>query len=225
MIRINLLPHREMRRERRKKEFVGMAVVSAVVGAGLALMAAGFMTQQISAQVARNEFIKKKNAELDEKIAKIANLQSEIEALKARQTAVENLQSDRTLPVHLLDELVARVPEGVQLRSITQTDLKVTLGGIAQSNDRVSDLLNQLAYQTPWMEKPELVEIKALAPVATPGKDKDNSKRAYEFSVNVLLKRPNRKNDPMKVADASTVAPAAGAAQTTSTAAAPVKAQ
>ena len=130
-------------------------------------------------------------------IKEIATLRSEIAALKARQQAVENLQSDRTLPVHLLDELVKRVPEGIFLRSIKQDDLKVTLIGVAQSNDRVSELLRQLSYQTPWLEKPELVEIKAGI-ISGDKNDKNvkEPKRAFDFTLTTLLKRPGKPEAP-----------------------------
>jgi type IV pilus assembly protein PilN len=192
MININLLPHREMRRERRKKEFIGLSTFTAVAAGGVAFLVITTIAQMISSQESRNEFIKKENAALDKQIAEIASLQSEIDALKARQGAVENLQADRTLPVHLLDELVKRVPEGIQLREIKQEDLKVTFSGLAQSQDRVSEVIRQLAYQTPWLEKPELGEIKAIAITAEKGKD---AKRAFEFKLTALLKRPGNPED------------------------------
>jgi type IV pilus assembly protein PilN len=193
MIRINLLPHREMRRERRKKDFIGMAVMAGIIGAGASFMMITFISQMIGTQNTRNEFIKAENTRLEAKIKDIASLRTEIEALKARQRAVENLQSDRTLPVHLLDELVKRVPEGIQLKSLKQDDLKVTLVGIAQSNDRISELLRQLAYQTEWLEKPELGESKAIV---IGDKTSKEAKRAFEFSISTLLKRPAKPVDP-----------------------------
>ncbi len=214
MIRINLLPHREMRRERRKKDFIGLGIFSAIGAAGVAFLAVTFVTQLISDQTARNEFIKKENVKLDEQIKEIAGLQSDIEALKARQSAVENLQSDRTLPVHLLDELVKRTPEGIQIREIKQQDLRVNIKGYAQSNDRVSELLRQLAYQTPWLEKPELVEIKSTI-FADRTKNKEE-KRGFEFNLSVLLKRPTKAVDgPVKAttAQAAQTTPAVAAAK------------
>lgn len=225
MIKINLLPHREMRRERRKKDFVGFGMFVGIVAAGIAFLGITFVAGMISDQNARNEFIKAKNTELDGQIKEIAELQSEIDALKARQLAVENLQSDRTLPVHLLDELVKRVPEGIQLKSIKQEELKVTLVGIAQSNDRVSELLRQLAYQTPWLEKPELNEIKAGAG-KNDNRDKEKDfKRGFEFSLSALLKRPQRQGEVGKDGRINAAAPVDGskpAVKPASVSAAPV---
>ena len=189
MIRINLLPHREMRRERRKKDFIGLGIFCGILSAGACFLMVTFIAQMISAQNARNEFVKAENTKLEVQIKEISTLRSEIAALKARQQAVENLQSDRTLPVHLLDELVKRVPEGIFLKSIKQDDLKVTLVGVAQSNDRVSELLRQLSYNTPWLEKPELVEIKASI---LGDKTAKEPKKAFEFSLTTLLKRPGK---------------------------------
>ena len=81
--------------------------------------------------------------------------------MRARQQAVEDLQADRNLPVHLLTELVKQMPDGVYIVSMRQDNQTVTLQGVAQSNERVSELLRNLANNTPWFSKPELVEIVA----------------------------------------------------------------
>lgn len=191
MIRINLLPHREIRRERRKKEFVGLAIATAVASGVVAVVVGAVINQMIAVQAERNTFLKDENAKLDAQIKEIANLRAEIDGLRARQQAVENLQSDRTMPVHLLDELVRVAPDGLYLRQVKQEDMKVTLIGHAQSNERVSELLRNLAYHTPWLEKPELGEIKLvmLAAPAGTGASREG-RRAYEFTLNALLKRP-----------------------------------
>lgn len=185
MIRINLLPHREMRRERRKKDYVAQMVLAAIVGAGALLLGGVAINQQISAQQARNDFIAAENKILDEQIKEIASLHAEIDALKARAKAVENLQRDRTIPVHLLDELVKHTPEGIYLRSIKQNEGKVAIHGYAQSNQRISELLRNLATLTPWMERPELVEIKAIS---APGSKAEDGRRVFEFLLNALVK-------------------------------------
>ena len=188
MIRINLLPHREMRRERRKKDFIGMCVLTAVAAAGVAFLVGLGINQQISIQNERNAFIESENKKLDLQIKEIATLRQEIDALKARQGAVENLQSDRTLPVHLLDELVKQTPEGIYLKSIKQDDKRVLLNGYAQSNERISELLRNLASGSPWMERPELIEIKAM----TLGQANNKEARLiFEFSLNTLVKSPS----------------------------------
>jgi len=194
MIRINLLPHREMRRERRKKDFLALSVLTVVAGATIALVVALGINGQIEAQDARNNFIKRENAKLDEQIKEIALLKQEIEALRARQEAVESLQRDRTLPVHVMDELVKHTPEGIQLKQLKQVERRITLNGLAQSNERVSQLLRSLAHDTPWLERPELVEIKAvtLGKPDARGKQKDpaSERRVYQFSLNASIKAP-----------------------------------
>jgi type IV pilus assembly protein PilO len=155
MIRINLLPHREMRRERRKKDFVGTIAITAVAGAALAFAGGFVINQQIEAQSARNAFVKAAIAKLDIEIAEIKNLEQEIASLQARQKAVEDLQSDRTVPVHLFDELVKLMPEGVFLEKLDQLDLKVNMHGFAQSNERVAELLRNLGDDNEWLEKPQ----------------------------------------------------------------------
>ena len=187
MIRINLLPHREMRRERRKKDFVGLVALVGIAAAAAAIMVGFGINQQISAQTDRNEFIKSANAKLDEQIKEIATLRREIESLKARQAAVENLQSDRTTPVHLLDELVKHTPEGIFLKQIKQEDRKLALFGYAQSNERVSELLRNLSNNTAWVERPDLVEIKAVTLGSPNQKD---SRTVYEFSEKAGARAP-----------------------------------
>lgn len=190
MIRINLLPHRELRRERRKKELLGLAATCAAA-AGAAIAAVGMAIGQAGdTQAARNALLEAENARLDAQIKEIASLHAEIDGLRARQQAVENLQSDRTVPVHLLDELVRHTPDGLHLRQVRQEDMKVTLTGYAQSNERVSALLRSLAYSTPWLEKPELVEIKLATLPAPAGAAAREPRRAYEFTLNALLRRP-----------------------------------
>lgn len=212
-IRINLLPHREMRRERRKKDFIGLLTLCAIAAAGVAFAVGLGINQQIDSQVARNEFIKGENAKLDEQIKEIASLRDEINSLKARQGAVESLQSDRTTPVHLLDELVKQTPEGIFLKQIKQDDRRVTLVGFAQSNERVSELLRNLANQTVWIERPELIEIKST-PLGGPNANRDKDKEGkvvYEFSMTASVKAPAAVKPATKTTDANAVAPLASA--------------
>lgn len=185
MIRVNLLPHREMRRERRKKEFIGLMAATGIAGAVVALVVGSTFSQMVSAQEKRNEFLRTENAKLDTQIKEIATLRAEIDSLRKRQEAVENLQADRTIPVHLLDELVRQMPEGMHLRNLRQDDLKIAMTGTAQSQERVAELIRNILYNAPWLEKPELGEIKAV-PINSKEKD---SKRIFEFTVNAMLKR------------------------------------
>ena len=189
MIRINLLPHREEKRRQRKAAFMRMLVLSAASGAALVIAAAGFFATRISNQTQRNDFIKAENAKLDEQIKEIAALKQEIDGLKARQQAVEDLQSDRNQPVYLMDELVKQVPEGIYLRSFKQDNQRVVLNGYAQSNERVSELLRNLSNNSPWLERPDLIEIRS----AGVGQGRD-AKRVFDFTVNVGIKRPRDKD-------------------------------
>ena len=191
MIRINLLPHREMRREKRKKDFVGSMAIAGIAGAVLVFAGGVLINQQIEAQTERNTYIQSAIQKLDLEIAEIKSLEEAIASLKARQTAVENLQSDRTIPVHLFDELVKLMPEGVFLEKLVQSELKVSLSGIAQSNERVAELLRNLSDRSEWMESPNLDEIKELI-VKDSGAGTSRTgdvRRAYEFTLNVLVKR------------------------------------
>lgn len=188
MIKINLLPHREAKRKERKNAFVALLFLSAIIGGAIVLTVGGIIANKISNQTQRNEFIKAENARLDGQIKEIATLKQEIEALKARQQAVEDLQSDRNQPVYLMDELVKQVPEGVYLKSFKQTGQRVALNGFAQSNERVSELLRNLSNNSPWLERPDLIEIRS----AGTGQGKD-AKKVFDFTINVGIKRPRDK--------------------------------
>jgi type IV pilus assembly protein PilN len=186
MILINLLPHREERRQRRKKAFYGGLVISAVVGLAIAGVWYLVLQELIGTQQERNAYLGSEIKKLEEQIKDIATLKAEIESLKARQKAVEDLQADRNLPVHLLNELVKQTPEGVYLTVIKQDGQVVAVNGIAQTNERVSEFLRNTAYNSTWLERPELVEIKA-ANVTTATREQ---KRLFDFSVRVSIKRP-----------------------------------
>ena len=194
MVKINLLPHREARRKERKTAFVAMLIAAVFVGGLMVLAVGGVIATRIAGQTERNAFIKAENDKLDVQIREIATLKQEIEALKARQQAVEDLQSDRNQPVYLMDELVRQVPEGTYLRSFKQAGQKVTLNGYAQSNERVSELLRNLGNVSPWLERPDLVEIRA----ATTGQGKD-LRKVFEFTVNVGIKRSREVDAPAAV--------------------------
>lgn len=208
-IRINLLPHREMRRERRRKDFVGLLGLTAILAGGCAFLVGLVINGWIETQDARNAFIEAESRKLEGQIKEIASLRQEIDALKARQAAVESLQSDRTMPVHLLDELTRQTPEGVFLRSVRQVDKKVTLNGFAQSNERVSELLRNLSGQTPWLDRPELVEIKAAS--FGPPNNARESRRVFEFQLHATLSNPAAAADDARAAAGPSARPAARA--------------
>lgn len=189
MTRINLLPHREIRRKQRKKEFFSLLLLAAIVGAMIVLGIGAVIAGQVSSQEQRNHFIKDEIAKLDEQIKEIATLKQEIEGLKARQVAVEDLQSDRNQPVYLMDELVRQVPEGVYLRAFKQEGQRVVMNGYAQSNERVSELLRNLSNSSPWLERPDLIEIRSTGL----GQGRD-AKKVFDFTINVGIKRPRDKD-------------------------------
>jgi len=208
VILINLLPHREEKRRQRKRAF--FATLGACAVLGLAIAGAWYLVllQLTSAQQARNDFLKGEIGRLELQIKDIATLRAEIEALKARQKAVEGLQTDRNMPVYLLDELVKQTPEGVYLTSIKQNGQVVLVSGMAQTNERVSEFLRNTLYNSPWLERPELVEIKtAVAPSGTAAAGRDQ-RRLNEFSMRLTLKRPQA-----PAAAASAPAGAASAAE------------
>jgi len=185
VILINLLPHREAARKRRKDVFNVSLGIAALMGGLLAgAIYLGYQSQ-ISSQQGKNQFLRTEITKLDGQIKDIAGLEAEIAALLARQQAVENLQADRNLPVHLLTELVNQLPDGVFIASMRQDNQIVTLQGTAQSNERVSELLRNLANNTPWFAKPELVEIVAGSVTLSPREQK----RVSNFTVRVRLVR------------------------------------
>ncbi|MGS0741900.1 PilN domain-containing protein [Glaciimonas sp. GG7] len=186
MIKINLLPHREAKRKQRKNAFFTMLGLSAFVGLLLVLLLGAYFANSVSNQNARNHFIAAENTRLDGEIKEIVSLKQDIASLKARQQAVENLQSDRNQPVYLMDELVKQVPEGIYLRGFKQDGQRVVVSGYAQSNERVSGLLRNLSNNSAWLERPDLIEIRA----ANLGSGKD-SKRVFDFTINVGIKRPS----------------------------------
>jgi type IV pilus assembly protein PilN len=209
VILINLLPHREERRKRRKIAYFAGLGVAAV--AGLAAVGIWYVVlQQLTvAQQERNAFLGSEIKKLEVQIADIAALKAEIESLKARQKAVEDLQVDRNVPVHVLNELVKQTPEGVYYTSVKQDGQVLTVGGIAQTNQRVSELLFNTSNNSEWLVKPELVEIKV-----TGGQTRDQ-KRLYDFSMRLNVKRPQDKAtaeaaaQPARAASAAASAPAA----------------
>ncbi len=186
MILINLLPHREERRKRRKAAFFIGLGVSAAVGLLIVGLWYVLVLQMTSAQQERNQFLSAEIKKLEIQIKDIAKLRAEIESLKARQKAVENLQTDRNIPVHVLNELVRQTPEGVYFTSVKQEGQVLVLSGIAQTNERVSELLRNTAYNSEWLTRPELVEIR-VSNIQTASR---GQKRLFEFSMRVTIKRP-----------------------------------
>lgn len=186
MILINLLPHREIARKRRKDLFNVSAGLSAGLGLAIAGLVFTVLQAQTEAQAARNNMLRNEIKIFDAQIKEIANLEAEIVALQARQQAVEDLQADRNVPVHLLSELTRLLPDGVYVKSLTQNGLDVSMQGVAQSNERVSELLRDLASGSDWFAQPQLIEIVAGSVKLS---DRDQ-RRVANFSIRFKLQRP-----------------------------------
>jgi type IV pilus assembly protein PilN len=218
-VRINLLPHREQKRIARQRQFVSLAALLSIAALGIVGLVHFVLATQIEAQNSRNALLKSEIAKLDEQIKEIDKLREQIAQVLARKQVVETLQANRNESVHLLDQLVRQLPDGIYLRSIKQVGTKVTLVGYAQSNARVSTLMRNV-QSSPWLAQPELVEIK-LVPVpvqAGARPTRDSGERINEFVLNVQVKR---------AAPPAPAAPAANPASNATTAppkAAPAKA-
>jgi len=182
MIRINLLPHREEKRKRRQQQFAGLGVLSAILGLAAAGAIWFFLDQQVQQQAANVSYMKAEIAKLDKQIEEIRKIREETASLLAKKQVVEGLQSNRSEPVQLLDQLLRQLPEGIFLKAVKQTGVKVNVLGYAQSNARVSTLMRNLGA-SPYLENPELVEIKAAF------LDNNPTKRVSEFSMNISVKR------------------------------------
>jgi len=192
VILINLLPHRELARKRRQDLFNRGLGLAALLGGVVAALVFVAFQAQISAQQEKNQLLQTEITRFDAQIKDIASLQTEITALRARQQAVEDLQADRNLPVYLLTELVRLLPEGVFIASLRQDAQALTLLGMAQSNERVSELLRNLGNQSPWFARPELVEIVAGTLALSPREQR----RVANFTIRVRLVRASETDKP-----------------------------
>ncbi len=185
MILINLLPHREAARKRRRDAFNASLVGSALVGVLIGAIVYLWYQNQIGEQQSKNAFLQSEITVLDNQIKEIANIEQEIAALTARQKAVEDLQADRNLPVHLLNEMVKQLPDGVYITGLRQDAQTIVIQGVAQSNERVSEMLRNLSNNTPWLSRPELVEIVAGNVTLSPR----DVRRVANFNLRVRLMR------------------------------------
>ena len=188
MILINLLPYREERRKRRKAAFFAGLGLAALVGAGIVGAFFALLQFLTTVQQSHNQYIQGEISRLEAQIKDIADLKAEIEALKSRQRAVEDLQTDRNTPVQLLNDLSRLAPEGVYLTAVRQEGKVVTINGIAQTNERVSEFLRNISRGSEWLDKPDLIEVK-LATVTTNTRD---ARRLLDFSMRVSIKAPPR---------------------------------
>lgn len=182
-IRVNLLPHREAKRERKRRAFYALTGLSVLAGLALIFVVWSVLQGITALQIERNEIIAVENRKLDTQIKEIATLRAEIDALRARQRAVEDLQADRNQPVYLMDELVKQTPEGVYLRTIKQEGAKVSVGGWAASQERVSEYLRNLQNNSRRLERTELAEIKVA------GQSPQNvQRRLFDFSLSFHMR-------------------------------------
>jgi type IV pilus assembly protein PilN len=177
MMALNLLPWREEQRRERKRQFTRLLGLAGVLGLVIVLAMFAVNGGRIALQEARHQLLSNEIAALDVSLREIRHLKQQIEALEARRAAVARLQASRNLPVHLLDELVSRVPQGVMLKSLKQSD-RLTLTGYAQSNGRVSEFLRSFEAGAEWLGQPELVEIKS----ASLGQGRE-ARRLFEFTI------------------------------------------
>ena len=179
MIRINLLPHREEKRRARRQQFYSLFGMVSILAGLIVFVGYTVIAGYVSAQEAKNDFLRKEIAILDKDIEQIKRLKEQTQALLARKQVIESLQRDRAEAVRLLGELVRQMPEGVYIRSVKQEGVSVSLIGYAQSNARVSALMRNIEA-SPWLEKPLLIEIKAVML---------DKRRLNEFTMTALLKR------------------------------------
>ncbi|MFO1315974.1 MAG: PilN domain-containing protein [Burkholderiales bacterium] len=186
-LRINLLPHREQKRQARQRQFISLAVSLVVLGLAVVALVHGVLSARIETQKDRNALLKKEIAKLDEQIKEIDRLRDQIQAVLARKQVVETLQGNRSEAVHLLDQLVRQLPDGIYLSSVRQTGAKVTVAGFAQSNARVSTLMRNIEA-SPWLTRPELVEIKL---VQAPGQaNRDLKINAFTMTFEIKRAAP-----------------------------------
>ena len=177
MIRVNLLPHRQVKRAARQREFGLMAAFFSIAAAAIVFLGYTFINSQIEAQTTRNARLDEAIVKLDKEIADIKDLKDQIGIMLERKQVVENLQTNRSQSVVVLDELSRQLPEGMYLKSIKQSANIITLEGIADTNSRVATLVRNLSTSN-WMESPNLVEIRS----ATVNSLKQN---AFTLSVNI----------------------------------------
>ena len=199
MIRINLLPHREEKRKARQKQFAILAGFAAVIALAVAGLLWVVFDAQIDNQKSRNKFLNDEIAKLDKQIDEIKRIREETASLLSKKQVVEGLQSNRSEPVYLLDQLLRQLPEGLYLKTIKQTGAKISVTGYAQSNARVSAFMRNIEA-SPYLGSPNLIEIKAVTL---------NTQRANEFVLDFLIKRikaddgqsAGKRSDPAKSAE------------------------
>lgn len=161
-IRINLLPHRQIKRAQQQKALLAALALVALIGVATVVLGHFIIVGMKDAQNRRNEFLKSEISRLDAQIKEIAELKRKTDDLLERKKVVESLQSNRAELVHLFDEMARRLPDGVYLKNLKQTGTKVSLLGYAQSSARVSTLMRNLD-ESDWFSSPRLIEVKSAS--------------------------------------------------------------
>jgi len=190
MIRVNLLPHREIRRKAQQQQFFIMLGTVAAIGIGIWAGVHFYLEDQFDNQVNRNKYLQAEIDKLDKQIAEIQKLKDQIAALRARKQVVDTLQGTRSEVVHLTDQLVRQLPDGVYLKSIKQAGTRVTITGLTQSQARVSTLMRNLEA-SPHLESPGLIEIKG---------GQEGARRVNEFIMNITISRAKVEEEAKKPA-------------------------
>lgn len=185
MVRINLLPHRQIRRAERQREFNLMLAFTAAAAAAIVFLGSTILGGRLDAQQNRNTRLEAASASLDQQIAEIKELKTQIRNVLDRKQIVENLQVNRSQSVMMLDEISRQLPEGMYLRALKQQGGLVTLEGVADTNARVATLVRNLSGSN-WLQSPNLVEIKTVVA---------NGIRQNNFTVTVQLKAPSSHDD------------------------------
>lgn len=199
MIRINLLPHREIRRKQQQQQFFITLGVVAAIGLAIWYGVRFSLDKQFTDQQERNQYLNEEIAKLDKQIAEIQKVKEQTAALLARKKVVETLQANRAEVVHLLDQMVRQLPDGVYLKGIKQNGQKVTISGFTQSQARVSTLMRNLDA-SPQLENPGLIEIKAVM---------QGAQRINEFTMNIDITRAQPESDTGKPGAKPAAKPAA----------------
>lgn len=188
MVRINLLPHRQLKRAERQRQFGLMALMAAVAAGAVVFMGWTYLSAKKDSQIERNGRLEQAIGQLDKKIADIKDLKDQISNVLERKQIVENLQTNRSQSVVILDELSRQLPEGLYLKNIKQQGNLITLEGVADTNARVATLVRNLSVSN-WMESPNLIEIKAMTL---------NGVKQNDFTLNVSLKVQKAEEAPNK---------------------------
>jgi type IV pilus assembly protein PilN len=190
IIRVNLLPHREIKREARQRQFNLMALLTASGALALVVLNYGFINNRIDAQLSRNARLEAGIVQLDQQIGDIKNLQEKIGVMLARKQVVENLQINRSQSVVVLDELSRQLPEGMYFKSIKQQGPLLSLEGVADTNARVASLVRNLTASL-WLENPQLIEIKSVLV---------NGIKQNEFLLTVQIRISNSEQELLRPA-------------------------